>query len=278
MEMINIPKFQPVIKWTGSKRYQAEDIVKYFPKEIDTYYEPFIGGGSVFRQLLDNKHKINKYICSDINQDLINLWNVIKNNPQQLFHEYLQRWETLKQKEGDQKKEYFYKIRNNYNYSKNVFDFYFLTRTCLNGLIRYNSKNQFNSAFHYGRDGIIPEKLKRIIYDWHNKIKSNNIIFTCKPYNEIIPKEDDFMYLDPPYANTDAMYFGKIQYECFWEWIRKLKCKYALSFDGTSGQTDNTYNVPKDIYSEHLYMNKGISGFKKLQNKQEYVRESLYIK
>ena len=34
--------FQPVIKWSGSKRSQSEEIIKYFPKEIDTYYEPFV--------------------------------------------------------------------------------------------------------------------------------------------------------------------------------------------------------------------------------------------
>ena len=46
--------FQPVIKWSGSKRSQAKDIIKYFPKEIDTYYEPFCGGASVLRALLDS--------------------------------------------------------------------------------------------------------------------------------------------------------------------------------------------------------------------------------
>jgi len=52
--------FEPVIKWSGSKRSQASEIIKYFPKEIDTYYEPFIGGGSMMRELLDSDIKVKK--------------------------------------------------------------------------------------------------------------------------------------------------------------------------------------------------------------------------
>ena len=73
--------FQPLIKWSGSKRSQASEIIKYFPKEIDTYYEPFCGGCSVLRTLLESNIKVNRYICSDLNTELIELWRLIKSNP-----------------------------------------------------------------------------------------------------------------------------------------------------------------------------------------------------
>ena len=73
--------FEPAIKWSGSKRSQAEKILEFFPKEIDTYYEPFCGGCSVLRRLLDSDIKVKNYVCSDLNQDLINLWIEIKNHP-----------------------------------------------------------------------------------------------------------------------------------------------------------------------------------------------------
>ena len=50
--------FEPVIKWSGSKRSQAENILTYFPREIDTYYEPFCGGASVLRRLLSSDIKV----------------------------------------------------------------------------------------------------------------------------------------------------------------------------------------------------------------------------
>ena len=73
----DIIKFKPIIKWSGSKRSQSEEIIKRFPKEIKTYYEPFVGGGSVLFQLLNSNVKVDKYICSDINKELIDIWNCI---------------------------------------------------------------------------------------------------------------------------------------------------------------------------------------------------------
>ena len=80
--------FQPVIKWTGSKRSQTTEILKHFPREMDTYYEPFVGGGSIMRALLESDIKVNRIVCSDINNDLIRLWQDIKDYPQELADRY----------------------------------------------------------------------------------------------------------------------------------------------------------------------------------------------
>ena len=65
-------KFQPVIKWSGSKRSQSEEIIKRIKdKEYNTYYEPFCGGCSVLFQLLHSDKKFKKYICSDKNKECI---------------------------------------------------------------------------------------------------------------------------------------------------------------------------------------------------------------
>ncbi len=54
---------QPLIKYSGSKRLLASQIISYFPKQIDIYYEPFLGGGSVFLSLLQNNEiKVKKFI------------------------------------------------------------------------------------------------------------------------------------------------------------------------------------------------------------------------
>lgn len=87
--------FEPVIKWSGSKRSQAKNIIAYFPKEINVYYEPFCGGASVLRRLLSSDIKIKHYICSDLNEGLINLWNEIINNPEQVSLHYRKLWNEL---------------------------------------------------------------------------------------------------------------------------------------------------------------------------------------
>ena len=70
-------KFQPVIKWSGSKRPLSMEIVSLFPKEIDTYYEPFCGVCSVLFQLLNSDIKVNNYVASDVNADVIKFFNLL---------------------------------------------------------------------------------------------------------------------------------------------------------------------------------------------------------
>lgn len=276
MLIINI---QPVIKWTGSKRYLAQDILSHFPKEINTYYEPCVGGGSIIRQLLESDIKVEKYVCSDINQYLIELWNLIKNNPNKLIKTYTTMWNEMNEEDDIQfRKSYYLKVRNNFNKLHNATDFLFLSRTCTNGLIRFNSKGEFNTSYHLTRKGIEPKKLAKIIKDWSDCLNKNNVEFICCDYRDIQPKENDFMYLDPPYTNTDSMYFGELKLEEFFTYLKELQCNYILSFNGKRTNKDTTYDIPKDLYSKHIYMQSGNSGFKKLQQQIDKVQESLYIK
>lgn len=277
--MINI--FEPVIKWSGSKRSQAENIINHFPKEIDTYYEPFCGGASVLRRLLDSDIKVNKYICSDLNNDLIELWGEIKNNPQEVNSHYIKLWNELNfDDDKERKKKYFGMVRERFNKEKNPLDFMFIMRTTTNGMPRYNKSGEFNNSFHVTRNGIIPKTLEKIIYEWSELLNKNNVDFKCCSYEKIKPNDNDFIYLDPPYANTKGMYYGTIDYMKLWEWLRNLKCKYALSFDGISGDINSTYSVPIDIYSKHEYLLSGNSSFKRTIGKSNdsIVYESLYIK
>lgn len=274
--------FEPVIKWSGSKRSQAEEIIKYFPKEIDTYYEPFIGGGSMMRTLIDDDTiKVKSIVCSDINEDLINLWNCIKNDFEGVYFHYKTLWNELNKDENkERKKEFFNTIRARYNKERNPLDFMFIMRTTTNGMPRYNSNGEFNNSFHITRDGIIPDKLYKILEEWSYKLNKKNVKFIVSDYKDITPQENDFIYMDPPYANTKGMYFGGIDNEKLFDYIRNLKCKFALSFDGKSGNVDNTYDVPNDIYDKHIYIKSGNSSFKRVIGKSNnsIVYESLYLK
>lgn len=274
-------KFQPVIKWSGSKRSQAENILKFFPKEINTYYEPFCGGASVLRALLDSDIKVKDYICSDLNRGLIDLWNLIKDNPEEVAYNYEKLWNELNIDDDKQrKKEYFTMVRERYNSQHNPLDFMFIMRTTTNGMPRYNREGNFNNSFHVTRNGIIPDTLRKIIFEWSELLNKNNVKFISCSYEEITPKENDFVYLDPPYANTKGMYYGAIDYNKLWDYLVNIPCKYALSFDGISGNEDNTWNVPRKIYTKHEYLLSGNSSFKRTIGKSNdsIVYESLYVK
>ena len=272
--------FQPVIKWTGSKRSQSNEIVSYFPKEIETYYEPFCGGCSVLRELLDSDIKVENYICSDNNHDLIMLWKTIKMTPSILSSAYRRLWNELNKNDDIERKKYLYEeIRNRFNMYRNPMDFMFLNRTCYNGLIRYNTEGDFNTSFHFSRKGIGPDKFDKIVNEWSELLNDNKVAFLTKDYRQINPYENDFMYIDPPYTNTNGVYTDDFTHAELFEWIRKLKCDYALSYNGKSGNEDNTYNVPTDLYTNHVYIKSGNSSFKRIKKSdtQALVYESLYI-
>jgi DNA adenine methylase len=272
-------RFEPILKWTGSKRYQSEDIVRQFPNKIKTYYEPFVGSASVLRQLIHSDVLVDKYICSDINPDLINLWNMVRDNPDELSYKYYQLSDTmLYELTWEKKRDYFNKVRERYNREHNPIDFLFLSRTAMNGLIRYNSKGEFNSAFHLTRNGIDPHNFMRLVFEWSDILRHSKVQFLCMDYKQITPNKGDFLYLDPPYANTSGMYYGGIDLNVFWDWLRQVPCDYTLSFDGVSGENDFTYNVPQDIYTEHLYIEAGCNTYSKMKKQEKLVRDSLYIR
>jgi DNA adenine methylase len=268
---------QPLIKWTGSKRKIAEDIIYYLPKNIKTYYEPFLGGGSVFLQLLKNNHNVEKYILSDINKNLIDIFNFVKNDPKLLIEEYENHWYLLK---AD--KNYYYQLRDEFNTTKNSILFYFLTRTAYNGTIRFNSKGEFNTSLHFNRDGIKPETLKNIINYYHNLMKNKDISFNNFSFSEINPKNnDDVVFLDPPYSNSDSLYFGNIDIKILENFINNLNCNWFMTFNGTNEDNniinDKEHNFNLN-YDNKILLKSGKSSFSKLKNKDVLINEYFYVK
>ena len=228
----------PPIKWTGSKRRAAPEIIESFPREIKTYFEPLLGGGSVLLSLFDSEVKVEKFRCSDINAPLIGIWHLIKDDPDDLIESYVERWESLQREESD----FYYSTRSAFNDDHDPRKLFFLLRTCRNGILRYNKSGEFNSAFHHKRDGIRPEKLRLDLEHWSKKLNTHDVEFEVKEYSSIETSEGDFVYLDPPYELAQVEYYGGgFDYSAFWHWIEELPCGFALSFDG---------EVPSHLYKE----------------------------
>lgn len=231
--------------------------------------------------MLDSDIEVDQYICSDLNNDLIDLWNLIKNNPSKVAKTYERMWNELNiDDDKERKKQYFYTVRNRFNKEKDPCDFMFIMRTTTNGMPRYNQKGDFNNSFHVTRNGIKPKTLNRIIFEWSELLNKNNVKFICQSYEDINGEQGDLIYCDPPYVNTKGMYYGTINYLDLWDWFRNQECMYLLSFDGKTSSDNLTQNIPSDIYSSHEYLYNGNSSFRRVIGKsnKEYVKESLYIK
>lgn len=284
--MIDRTNFQPAVKWSGSKRSQVVEILKYFPREINTYWEPFCGGCSVLMGLIltpADEISVKRFVCRDLNRDLINLWNSVKETPIELSNSYTEMWSELNNQEDRGKmRDYFNMIRDRLNKEHRPEDFLFIMRTTTNGMPRYNKNGDFNNSFHITRDGIQPDRMRKILHLWSDRLKKNDVQFECGDYWEILDRVEkgDFVYLDPPYANTKGMYMGSIEQKPLFDFLEQLSCPYVMSYDGIAGKENNVQDVPEHLFDEHILVNSGNSSFRRTigKSRNTQVYESLYIR
>ena len=203
-------KVKPFVKWAGGKSGLLSQIDTYLPIElktgkIDCYIEPFVGGGAVLIDILQ-RFDVKKVYAFDINQELINAYQVIKKDVDELIAIL-----TILQKEylkldSEGRKEYYYNQRkkyNSYRLSENeisVFkaaEFIFLNKTCFNGLYRVNKEGNFNVPMGAYKNPTICDEcnlraLSKLI---------QNVEFECVDYTEALKysNENTFVYFDPPY-------------------------------------------------------------------------------
>ncbi len=264
--------FPPIIKWPGSKRSQAKQIVELFPDECQHYYEPFLGGGSVLFQ-----GGFSKAICGDSCVPLINLWKLIQRDPWDLLDRYRVLWHRL-QTEGYL---VYYEVRERFNRTQDPSDLFFLSRTCVNGLIRFNQRGEFNNSLHHTRKGIEPDRLAEVFALWLPRIR--NVEFIAGDYEDTLSTATcgDFVYLDPPYFHTKGRYNGRIDYERFFKVLEDITnrgARFALSFDGSRGNTRYITRVPETLYTRRVEIESGYSSFRKVMcGSCEMVRETVYL-
>uniref|UniRef100_UPI00404A3464 DNA adenine methylase n=1 Tax=Flavobacterium sp. TaxID=239 RepID=UPI00404A3464 len=199
----------PFLKWVGGKRQIMPSIVENLPKNIGrlNYVEPFIGGGAVLFHLQPQNAIIN-----DFNSELTNVYEVIKNNLEELIQDL---------KTHKNEAEYFYELRgldrkdeyNNLTNIQKASRVIYLNKTCFNGLYRVNNAGEFNSPFgRYKNPNIVNEPTLKAVNKYLNQ---NNIIIQTGDYANVLENipENSFVYLDPPYhpISESSNFTGYVQ-------------------------------------------------------------------
>ncbi len=199
----------PFVKWVGGKRQLMASIVEQLPKNIKEfrYVEPFVGGGAVFFNLQPRNAVIN-----DSNEELINVYRVIKTNPEVLIADL---------KKHINEPDYFYEIRaldrtdafKKLTPVQRASRVIYLNKTCYNGLYRVNNAGEFNVPFgKYKNPNIVNEPVIKAVSRYLN---SANISINNKDYGEILnlANEHSFVYLDPPYhpISESSNFTGYVQ-------------------------------------------------------------------
>ena len=197
-------KLKPFLKYLGGKTALMPKILENLPNEFNNYYEPFVGGGSVFLELL-SQFPNKELTISDININLMNCYRVIKNNLQELIIE-LSKEDIYKNE-----KECYYKNRDRYNNIKfnneNLIEqtalFIYLNKCGYNGMHRLNKSGKFNIPFGKMNNPLICDIVT--LTNVSNSIQNTNIL--NGDYSNILNiKEYDFVYFDPPYDGTFTDY------------------------------------------------------------------------
>ncbi len=175
----------PFLRWAGGKQWLAKRISGLIPKNAQTYYEAFLGGGSLFFV-----SQPRQAILGDINKPLIDCYQVLRDSPNDLIA-ILSRWKN--------DEETYYKIRAK-EYKKIVWrsaQFIYLNKTCWNGLFRVNQHGKYNVPFGYNN---------RKVYDEAHLIEISITLqvaqIACCDFQTLLEPASpgDFIYLDPPYT------------------------------------------------------------------------------
>jgi len=195
----------PVVKWVGGKRQLLDKILPLIPKH-STYVEPFVGGAAVLFELQPTKAVINDY-----NHELINVYNIIKSNPEELI-------QSLEKHKELNTKDYFYEIRSldrdplfdTLTDIEKAARIIYLNKTCFNGLYRVNLSGQFNTPYgKYKNPNIVNASTIRAVSKYFNK---GTIKIISGDYKDSLKglRKGAFVYFDPPYVpiSTSSSFTG----------------------------------------------------------------------
>ncbi len=206
---------KPLFIWAGGKNKMLKHYKPFMPKTVNTYAEPFFGGGAMYIHVVQNYDPKN-LIINDINEDIVRIYKTIKDDCEtfiQLMDEMSKEYLPLTKAK---RKDYYYSLRHKHAYEYVFWDstkeaavLYFLMKTGFNGIYQLN----INTNNRYGTpSGLLNQKDKvyeKDIVEWWNKSLQNTQILSgdwkdsCSYVDD---KENNFVFLDPPYRGSFTSY------------------------------------------------------------------------
>ena len=248
----------PVIKYRGGKSKEIPHFLQYIPQDFDRYIEPFFGGGAVYFYLEPKNAIIN-----DVNQRLMNFYMQLRDEYptmrkqldelQKIYEENQETFRQIKALHPDERvpnanETLYYQIRQLFNYPDgSLLDsviYFFINKTAYSGMIRYNSKGEYNVPF-----GRYPNFNTHLITAQHSELLKGAKLYNSD-YSEIFAMAgpNDFIFLDPPYdcvfndyGNIEMINgFDESEHRRLAADFRKLPCR-ALMIIGKTPLTEELY-------------------------------------
>ncbi len=267
---------KPFLKWAGGKYKLLAQLSNYYPpalkqQKVKKYIEPFIGGGAVFFDVMQNFDVDSAYI-SDVNQDLILTYQVIQQKPSALL-DFLQQYQKNYDKTPQDKRQtLFLNIRTDFNQQRSAINatqfcdnwliraaqLIFLNKTCFNGLFRLNAKGEFNVPYgKYKTAKILDEanilaisailqKTEIAYHDYQlieNQVNSNSFVYFDPPYRPLTQTANFTTYSGSEFDDNNQRQLAQ-----FYQKLDKEKQAYLMLSNSNPKMID-----PKDTFFEQLY-------------------------
>jgi len=229
---------RPFVKWAGGKGQLLQQLKQYFPRSFSTYREPFLGGGAVFFSLVESRPRFNA-VLSDVNVELINAYDVVKNRVQELINELL--FHEARYKLAP--KQHYYRVRDEEPSDdvERAARLIFLNRTCYNGLYRVNKAGRFNVPFGRYKNPTICDRENLLAVS--QVLRWSNAKLLAADYRQATKDAEngDFVYFDPPYqpvsatanftsyTNSGFSFNDQLQLGDWFKELDKRSCRILLS-------------------------------------------------
>lgn len=261
-------KAKPFIKWVGGKGQLIEQLDLLLPADFEnwkdvTYVEPFVGGGAMLFYMLQRYSNIRHVVINDINEDLTTCYKTVRDNPDGLIDSLRDIQEEYYALETDEERRtFFINVRARYNEKNldpvdNTTLFFFLNRTCFNGLYRVNKSGKFNVPFgKYVNPQIYDEVTIRRDSELLQRVE-----ILCGDFEQTFgyASGNTLFYFDPPYRPlSDTSSFNdytkesfndeaQIRLKRYCDKINQAGFKFMLSNSDCKGKTE------KDNFFDTLY-------------------------
>lgn len=268
------------IPYQGSKRALAPRICSLFPERIATLYEPFAGSAAV--TLFAATHELaDSFVIGDTYAPLVDLWELIVNNPAELSDRYAATWHE----QFDVGTTHFNEVRAEYNETKNPVLLLYLVARCVKNAVRFNRHGHFTQSADKRRTGMKPDRVKRTAHAVSRLLNGRVRLFHGDFRDCAAPASiGDLVYLDPPYQGTtygtDKRYAAGLERERIIDALHDFDARavpYVLSYDGQMGEKTYGDPLPDTIDADHLAIHAGRSSQATISGRTDETIESLYV-
>jgi DNA adenine methylase len=268
------------IPYQGSKRHIAKYILPFFPHDLNTLIEPFVGSAAVSIAAACYG-KAAQFHLNDLNQPLIALWHEIIDNPKSIAERYQHLWE----KQEGQERIFYDAVRDQFNRTQRPDYLLYLLARCVKASVRYNAKGEFNQSPDNRRLGRNPTQMAEDIFAVSNLLRGR-VTITSQDYRDILAAatEHTLVYLDPPYQGVcesgDPRYFSNIVFDELMEALRALVRRhipFVLSYDGRRGNKTYGRTLPTELGVQRIEVVAGRSTQSTLLGGADLTYESLYL-